>query len=147
MDSSKLKKTINDILSEYGFKKKGNRWIRKGEEISEKAVLQKSSFGNYYYFRYYYNINNLSLDDNEGHVLASIGVSEQEYKSFLQALDLENVLDDEQRREAIKQIFSESVLCKTNMIDSEEKLRAFLVQSGLPVLCIVSQYLHLPSCR
>ena len=43
MDSSKLKKTINDILSEYGFKKKGNRWIRKGEEISEKAVLQKSS--------------------------------------------------------------------------------------------------------
>ena len=89
----------------------------------------------------------MSLDDNEGHVLARIGVSEQEYKSFLQALDLENVLDDEQRREAIKQIFSESVLCKTNMIDSEEKLRAFLVQSDLPVLRIVSQYLHLPSCR
>lgn len=33
------------------------------------------------------------------------------------------------------------------MIDSEEKLRAFLVQSGLPVLCIVSQYLHLPSSK
>jgi hypothetical protein len=143
MDNVKLKKEINNILSKYGFKKKGNRWTRNGEKISEKVVLQKSLYGNYYYFRYYYVINNLPLEDDEGHVLTSIGVSEQKYKLLSEAFDLENALDDEQRIEIMNKVLSESILSKDNPIDSEEKMKAFLMEENLPVLRIVTQYLCL----
>lgn len=51
MDIKTFKNVINSILVPYGLKKTGtNAWIRKGDEISMKVYLQKSSFGCLYYF-------------------------------------------------------------------------------------------------
>ena len=60
MDIETFKEVINDILVPYGYKKqRTNSWIRKGDEISMKVYLQKSSFSCRYYFHCYYVINNM----------------------------------------------------------------------------------------
>ena len=63
MDNKELIKLFNKHVSAIGFKKtRNNVWYRKGDYVTECIYLQKSMFGNLYYFRYGYVINELELE-------------------------------------------------------------------------------------
>lgn len=45
-----LEKLLTDVLKPAGFKKKANGWYRNTDETITVLLLQKSSYGNQYYF-------------------------------------------------------------------------------------------------
>ena len=62
MEKGVFEKMVNDIFVSFGFRKQGvRRWIRKGNDISLKAYLQKSQYGDFYYLRDYYVLNKMQV--------------------------------------------------------------------------------------
>ncbi len=69
MKETNLVKSIDDVLSHFGFVRKNSEWsLDKGELIAV-VSLQKSNFGDGYYVNYGYIIKKLPLDNERLHVM------------------------------------------------------------------------------
>ena len=94
--------------------------MRLGTEVSDCIYLQRSIYGHFYYFHYGYII----------------------YKKIRINLDLENNLSDEERERELKHIFQD-IVPKENSIDTEKKLKEFLLSEQLLLSKDVMNYLKI----
>ena len=146
MDNKELIKLFNKHVSAIGFKKtRNNVWYRKGDYVTECIYLQKSMFGNLYYFRYGYVINELELEKGYYyHYGRRTPFSIKEDSLINSLLNLENEMSDQDRDKQIKQVLHESLLLDTLQVPrSKDELINYIVSSPCPVNGELRNYLHI----
>ena len=112
-----IKMIVNDLMKSAGFRCKNNSWYRRINDLIQILNIQKSAWGDLYYI-------NLGLDYYDGsfrypseykfpgeymfgfRIRASELFQDADFKS----LDFEKDYDQEKRTEAIKDIFSRSLV-------------------------------------
>ena len=140
MDIRTFKKIINDILVPYGFKKTGtNSWIRKGDEISTKVYLQKSSYSCLYYFDYYYVINNM-LTDRKGYNETIADINYSDFKLLHKMCDLEYDVSDEERTKTLQNIINQDLSCH-KFIETEVELKEMIIKRDWAEFIVLKEYL------
>jgi hypothetical protein len=144
MEKKQLYSIVTTILAIYGFKHwKQSVWMRLGTEVSDCIYLQRSIYGHFYYFHYGYIINKLPLPSGVfWHTFGKIDIPSSIYKKIRINLDLENNLSDEERERELKHIFQD-IVPKENSIDTEKKLKEFLLSEQLLLSKDVMNYLKI----
>lgn len=123
MDKKGLVNIISEMLIPIGFKKKGNFWIKIGDDITKMVNLQKSNYGNYFYINYGYILNCIPLDNEMMHIynrVTSLDVEERSRIHFL--LDLDSQISDEERRKELSKILYDKLIVKVKGINTEAEL-------------------------
>jgi len=128
MDNVEFKNIINDLLSFYGFKRKGNCWRHRTNELEKVIYLQKSNFSNLYYINYGYNINNLIDPNVTMHVFNRLHANNpNDQKKVAITLDLESDLNTTKRKENLIYILKEFLLEEIININTEDDLKMNLL--------------------
>jgi hypothetical protein len=123
MEKTDLVNLLNEILIPLGFKRKGNNWILKGDELTKIVNLQKSQFSRTYYVNYYYILNALPLGGFRSHVPNRVGFSTPEENFRLdKLLDLDSDTPDKERIDALRDLFQDQIVKEFQSINTEEDL-------------------------
>ena len=142
MEKKQLYSIVTSTLKQIGFKHwKPSVWRRTGTEISDRVYLQRSCYGNIYYFHFGHIINKLpSLSGTYCHSFGKIDMSN--YKEIQKVLDLENNLSDEEReRELIKLLLL--IVPEKNQINTERELKELIIKEQFATLKYVTDYLKI----
>lgn len=111
MESTEFKNIINDFLSFYGFKRRGNFWRLRTSELEKVIHLQKSNFSNLYYINYGFNIENLMDPGVTMHIFNRLHANNPNIQEkVVKTLDLESDLSSTKRRENLIYILQEFLL-------------------------------------
>ena len=144
MDKKELGLIIHSVLAPLGFKKRGLSWTYYGKEINEKIWLQKSCYGDYYYFHYDYIINAMVKHPSEVHTYVDYSKDGHNYQVISELLNFENNLTDEERKEKLTEFLNTRILPVVGKIDTEEMLREELVKrENCPLRWDIAQHLQL----
>ena len=141
MDKIKLISIIDEILTPLGFhKQRTNSWIRKGKEVSTKVHLQKSLYGNLYYFRVYYVLNKLHLikSDVKNECFADVDFSDD--KLLYKMCDLESDVSDDERERVLRRIVDND-MSNHRYIETEKELKEMIITKKIPVFIVIKDYL------
>lgn len=126
MDRKQLIIILDELFKENNFKKRGTiRWELSNESIIKMIMLQKSYYGNYYYYylNYGYILKNLELDRTEMHIFNCFGSSHKnENNRIKQLLDLETDIDDETRKKELINFIKIYILKEFNNIEDENDI-------------------------
>lgn len=121
MDKKGLSSILNGILKPLGFKKKGDSWVVKNNEIIKTVNLQKSRFSNSFYVNYGYILNSIPLNGLLMHVFNGLGSMDNSEQQRITALfDLENDISDEDRAEELRKLLSEHLVPDLQEVYSEK---------------------------
>ena len=105
--------------------------------------MQRSSYGQFYYFRYGCIINKLPLQSGTFfHTFGKIDISTPTYQEIQKILDLENNLSDEER-ETLLNYYLKKIVPKVNPIETEKDLKDYLIKIQLPISADVMKHLKL----
>ncbi|MDO5665162.1 MAG: DUF4304 domain-containing protein [Bacteroidia bacterium] len=114
MDSKKFKKLFGEIANSNSFESAFGGWFKESTESIIVLNLQKSNFGDYYEMNIKIYIqgmfgNNYSKSKNL--VKSDIGdVFRREPTEYKSVFDLEELMNDEKRKERVEQLFSEFIV-------------------------------------
>ena len=140
MDIETFKEVINDILVPYGYKKqRTNSWIRKGDEISAKVHLQRSSFSRLYYFHHYYVINNMP-NKPKGYNETISDMEYSEFKLLYKMCDLEYEISDEERIKTLQDILNKD-FSRHKYIETEKDLKEMIIKRNYAEFIVLKKYL------
>lgn len=115
--------TLDEVLSTHGYKKKKYTWHIKCNNITKIVVLQKSSYGEYYFVNYGFIIESIPLDNLEMHIFHGLGsVNRNENSRIKELLDTENTIFPEARILELKKIFLEKLLVDLDTTNSEQDI-------------------------
>lgn len=144
MDKKEFLSFINSVLKPFHFKKNGMKWRLDLGEIVEQITIQKSVYGNLYYFHYGYFIKSISTQTGYWHVPIVWTNSELHYKSLGNLLDMENNIDEETRLTEIREIVMRILTNHSNKIKTEIELKNFLLSTNVvnAVPLTVKRYLR-----
>lgn len=139
-----LVEIINSVVSERGFRKKGQSWYLKVNDVLQIVNLQKSQYGNQFYINFGVFLGKAEIEDkvksNACHVQfrfnSVASVSENEKASL--ALDLDSSMSFEDRLQIISVLIEKSLALfsefnsKAGLREKlkEEKNRSVLVLPG-----------------
>lgn len=133
MKNEELKIRFDQALRPLNYKKKGNKWTTKTEDLTKIIELQKSGYSNLYYINYCINFNHLDYTEVRTHV----------FNRHNNRLNLETANDNVLNRladEALDQITE-----KFNQLTTVEDVLAYI--ETLPTLNIlplrVKEFLNL----
>jgi hypothetical protein len=101
MTNEDFKNFIDQLLAPLGFKRRGNFWRAETEQLEKICNLQKSNFGNSYYFNYGFNFRNLKYDSVTIHIGSRLSQSN--------AFDLEIEMEDSIRKTTVEYIISKEL--------------------------------------
>lgn len=141
MDKIKLISIIDEILTPLGFhKQRTNSWIRKGKEVLTKVHLQRSLYGNLYYFRVYYVLNKLHLikSDVKNECFADVDFSDD--KLLYKMCDLESDVSDDERERVLRRIVDND-MSNHRYIETEKELKEMIITKKIPVFIVIKDYL------
>lgn len=140
MDIITFKQVINDSLVPFGYKKqRTNSWIRKGKTISTKVYLQRSLYGNLYYFHVYYVINNLKTTHKEDKECFS-GIDYVDEKLLYKMCDLDYDVSDDAREATLKSLLTR-MFENHHYIETEEELKKLILEKPIHVFNVIIDYL------
>lgn len=123
MDKKNLSQILSGIFSPIGFKKKGNYWIKNGDEVTKMINLQKSQFSNRFYINYGYILESISLDGLMMHISNGLGsIDKDENTKIVKMLDLENMIADEIRTSELKNYIISKIVSDFQKINTEDDL-------------------------
>ena len=132
MESTEFKNIINDFLSFYGFKRRGNFWRLRTSELEKVIHLQKSNFSNLYYINYGFNIENLMDPGVAMHIFNRLHANNPNIQEkVVKTLDLESDLSSTKRRENLIYILQEFLLKEINNINTEDDLKKNLLSKSI----------------
>jgi hypothetical protein len=127
MDKNSLVKEIHNILKSYNFKRKGNRWTLKLEEIEKIFELQKSYYSKLYYINYGFNFNNVYDDGLTMQLFLRLSHKEYLINERIKELeDFENSIDDKTRIDELIHFINDIIISKFNEIKNEKGLIHFV---------------------
>jgi hypothetical protein len=144
MEKTDLVNLLSEMLIPMGFKRKGNNWILKGDELTKTVNLQKSQFSRTYYVNYDYILNALPSDPS--YIGGRVGFSTPDENLKLdKLLDLDSDIPDKEKIDALRDIFQEQIVKGFQSINTEEDL-SNKFRKKMPVLITqaLKQHLHLP---
>lgn len=120
MQKEDLINIIKEELTPLGFKKKGNCWILKGNEITKYLRIQKSQWSNLFYIYYGYILENLRTDDDSNSYEKGFNtwVFDEE-GNRLNILDFENNLDKIYRINEIRKVIKDNVILNFIEVNTE----------------------------
>lgn len=128
MEKKNLVNTLDRIFLPAGFKRKGNSWVDNKGEIVKIANLQKSNFGNSFYFNYGFNLKGLPSAGTMMHIQSRVSPKESAFgKSIDQLLDLENSISDSDREELLTNVIQRDVISYFQSINTEEQIKEDLI--------------------
>ena len=105
---------LDNLLLPIGLKRKGNKWMSSGQELTKIVHLQRSNFSNAYYINYGYIINGLALATAE-HVSKRLSSSDQvEHSLITDVLNLENDIPDDVRANHLKTFINREIVAEMN---------------------------------
>lgn len=123
MDKKDLSQILSGIFSPIGFKKKGNYWIKNGDEVTKMINLQKSHFSNRFYINYGYILESIPLDGLMMHISNGLGsIDKDENTKIVKMLDLENMIADEIRTSELKNYIISKIVSDFQKINTEDDL-------------------------
>lgn len=127
MTQTELVNTINDLLIKSGFKKKGNYWLYRKEEVTKMIHLQKSAHSTSFYINYGYILNHLPLENEVMHIYNRLtSINEQERNKIFTLLDLSNSISDEVRSEELLKELESKILFEMKDINTEQDVFSYL---------------------
>ncbi|HQV66436.1 MAG: DUF4304 domain-containing protein [Saprospiraceae bacterium] len=125
MQKEDLINIIKEELTPLGFKKKGNFWILKGNEITKYLRIQKSQWSNLFYIYYGYILENLRTDDDSNSYEKGFNTRVfDEEGNRLNILDFENNLDKIYRINEIRKVIKDNVITNFTEVNTEEDVLA-----------------------
>ena len=140
MDKQEFINVINSILVPFGFKKeRTNSWIRKGVAISTRVYLQRSLYGNLYYFRDYYVINNLKTKHKQDRECITDTRFDDDNLLY-QMCNLENDVPDEVRETTLRSLITK-VFENHHFIETEDELKEMILKRLHPEFIVILEYL------
>lgn len=149
MDRKELANVMSEVLLPFGFKRKGNYWVVNGSELNKVVNLQKSQFSNRFYINYWFILNSIPSDGLVQHVfyrLYSLHSSERARARFLDMLDLDVDLQDEERASELKQAMNATLVPTMTTINTEDdilrELKSFPNLNIVPL--VVKRHFGLP---
>ncbi len=148
MTKVQLVTLLDEILKPEGFKRKGNSWYRSDEELIKKVQLQKSSFGNFYYINYGFDIKELELVGLAAHIYLRLGsMNERSNKEIIQLLDLDVEVPEEARKSKLTSYINEQIITEFKNINTAQDLLKYIQRTGQAFLMplVVQKYFGLQS--
>lgn len=140
---------MSEILLPLGFKRKGNSWVMNGSELNKIVNLQKSQFSDRYYVNYGFVLNSIPLNGLPVHVayrLSPLDDAQWTKARFIDILDLDVDLQDEERTRKLKQAMNATLVPTMSTIDCEDdilhELRGFPTLNDIPL--VVKRHFGLP---
>jgi hypothetical protein len=127
MDNKNFKKIFGEIAKQHSFEPAFGGWFRESGECIVILYLQKSNFGNRYYFyikTYVHGLFNDHYEKSKSLVINNLyailwGVPNQYHYLF----HLNDPIDDNERTEKIKKVFDEEVVPYINKALTLEGIR------------------------
>ena len=131
MDKKELGTIIHSVLKPLGFKKKGLVWTLTGEEISERLWLQKSCYGDLYYFYYNYIINSIQERPSETHTYVRYwekGECLKTRKEIYAILNFENDMPSAERENRLVNFLTSHIVPNCGKITSNSQLKDLILE-------------------
>jgi hypothetical protein len=127
MQKKDLIKSLDDFIKTYGFKKKGSDWYLSTDEIIKIISLQKSSYGNYYYLNYGFQIKELLEKHPDKHISYGLGsLNEIENERIKMLLNLEEDVSIDMRLAELKFWIEKKIIKELRSINTENDLKNYL---------------------
>ena len=146
MEKKELAKFLDETFLPLAFKRRGNNWIKNGDELSKIINLQKSNFGNSFYINYGFVIRRLKLTTTTHveHRLASADKAEQ--KLINELLDLEIGIAPDSRLSHLRDFIRIKIIPLMQSINTEHDLFEYLKRRPhlYDVPLIVKRHFSLP---
>lgn len=118
---------LDGIFIPIGFKRKGNNWVKNGEEVNKIINLQKSQYGNVYYLNYDYIINSLPLNGWKTHVNHQLASKDKDIQNRIkELLNLENDIEPRTRFSELEQFINEKIVAEMESVQSENDILKIL---------------------
>lgn len=146
MEKKDLENILNELLKSIGYKKKGNNWILKNDEVTKIINLQKSKYSSRFYINYGFILNSLPIGNLSMHIFNGVGSQDKEENEWIKDnLDFENNIPRDNRILALRKIIDIHIIKKIEFINSKEDIRTYLVnRSNLNDISLnVRQYLDI----
>jgi hypothetical protein len=117
-----LVELLSELLLPIGLKRRGNKWMHRGKELTKIVNLQKSNFSNSYYINYGYIINGLELTTTE-HVSKRLGSSDKKEQTFIMnLLDMESDMADIDRANSLKILINRQIVGEMMVTNTKNDL-------------------------
>ena len=102
--------------------------------------LQRSLYGNLYYFRVYYVLNKLHLikSDVKNECFADVDFSDD--KLLYKMCDLESDVSDDERERVLRRIVDND-MSNHRYIETEKELKEMIITKKIPVFIVIKDYL------
>ena len=124
MVRNELANALTEILAPIGFKRKGNYWVVNCSEINKLVNLQKSQYSNTYYLNYGFIIKSIPLDNLMTHTYNRISIYGN--NEAMNILNLENDIEDNDRKLRLKEIILQQLMPKMQTINSEQDVLDYI---------------------
>ncbi|QEM69265.1 DUF4304 domain-containing protein [Geobacter sp. FeAm09] len=123
MEHKEFIKFLNEILTQYGFKKKGNKWFGESNDLLKVVDLQRSLYGNSYYLDYGFILKKIELGSLRMHISYGFGSNVLEKNNRIkELLNFENNINDEQRKLELSNYIEDILLAVTQNVETESDL-------------------------
>jgi len=122
MKKNDLIKLFDEIFGSLGFKREGNNWICKGEELIKIINLQKSNYSNTFYINYGYIIKGLELTTTTHVENRLASTDKEEQKRITDLLDLETEIPTDQRLTELKTFITNKITIQMQSMKTETDL-------------------------
>jgi hypothetical protein len=133
MEQNEFKKLFGDIAKKNGFNTSFGGWYKNSKECIVVLELQKSNFGDYYMLLikiFVHGIFESIYAPNKDLIKSPMGhFTTNETSKYQTVLELDNQMDDNSRKELLKELFISHIIPFTNKALSKEGIKA-LVDSG-----------------
>ena len=148
MDKKTLVRILDDVFTQFGYKKKGSKWFIENEEIRKELVLSKSRYGgNLYYLDLNTIVKKVDLDGCTSHIVDGFGLGKSKSGFTIdQLLNLDNELGDSEREQELREYASYFMNnSRWHLIQSEsELLKDLKARDNLDdVLGVLQKYFEL----
>ena len=130
MEKMDLVKIIGQVFQPVGFKRRGNYWKLRSDEITKIVYLQRSIYGKHFYIYWGFNFNELE-DSVLMHVFYRLGfVDESQNKELKSLLDLATDISEDERSEKLLLILHRLLKSEINRTNSTKDVINDLNQRG-----------------
>jgi hypothetical protein len=146
MDSKEFKAVFGQVAKAHDYKKAFSGWYKESPECLAILELQKSNFGDYYqlnikifvqgFFQRTYSPTKDSIKRSMGHVNSS------ETKDYKNVFDFEETMDDDIRKERLKELFEKHIVPFTEKTLSKSGIRALAEKGDIFLLPAIKEELY-----
>jgi hypothetical protein len=145
MNSKEFKIAFGEVAKVYDFKKAFGGWYKESSECIAILELQKSNFGDYYLLNIKIFIQGTfgkHYSPTKDLIKSSMGdVNSNETKEYKSVLDFDEPMDDDTRKERLKELFEKHIVPFTDKTLSKSGIKELADKGEIFLLPAVKEEL------